>query len=189
MVAQDEASAAVSRTRLNEPRLMFSLLTGCGKIWFGACFDICFSSFVRSTGLIFGVLGVSESNSKLSRTHFGLDLQRRSCSHQVAHAHQIVSGAGEGEQPMHFAHSAMPHLPHQRDSFQPAEAFFDSLPLSLAHGVARVPRDAAIDRATARPRMILCHMRRHPQIPALFHKVPRVESLIATHRYRLSAGK
>ena len=131
-------------------------------------------------GLIFGVLGVPESNSKLCRTHFGLDLQRRSCSRQIAHAYQIVSGAGEGEQPMHFAHSAMPHLPHQGDRFQPAEAFFDPLPLSLAHGIARMPRGAAIERAAARPGMILRQVRRHPQIPAFFHKVPRVESLIAT---------
>src|SRR5215468_1898501 len=80
-------------------------------------------------------------------THFGLDLHRRSCGREVSHAHQIVGRAGEGEDPMHLANSTVSQLSHQGDRLQPAEAFFDSFPLSLAHGVARVPRGATIYRA------------------------------------------
>jgi hypothetical protein len=47
-------------------------------------------------------------------THVGPDLRRRNCG-QVAHTHQIVGCASESEDPMHFADSAMPNLPHQRD--------------------------------------------------------------------------
>ena len=39
--------------------------------------------------------------------------------------------------PVHLANPTMPNLPHERDRLQPAEAFFDPLPLSLADGVAR----------------------------------------------------
>src|SRR5215472_15817797 len=99
--------------------------------------------------------------------HFGLDLHRRNCGRKVAHAHQIVDRAGESEDPVNLANSAVPQLAHQRDRLQPAETFFDSLPLYLADGVARVPRRASINRASARPFVILRHMRRHPYIPAL----------------------
>jgi hypothetical protein len=63
-------------------------------------------------------------------THVGPDLRRRNCG-QVAHAHQIVGRASKSEDPMHFAHSATPNLPHQREGLQPAKAFFDPFPLSL----------------------------------------------------------
>src|SRR5215470_8637987 len=87
-------------------------------------------------------------------THFGLDLHRRNCGREVAHAHQIVGRAGEGEDPIHLADSTMPQLAHQRNRLQPPEAFFDSLPLSLAHGIARVPRGASIDGATTTSFMV-----------------------------------
>ena len=82
---------------------------------------------------------------------------------------------------MHFTHPAMTHLTHQRDRLQPAEAFLDPLSLSLAEGVTRVPRGAAINRAAAAPRMVLRHMRRHSQIPALFHEIPRVKSFVSAY--------
>jgi len=121
------------------------------------------------------------------RTHFGLDLHRRNCGCEVAHAHQIVGRAGEGEDPIHLADSTVPQLAHQRNRLQPAEALFDSLPLSLADGIARVPRRASIDRAAATPFVVLRHVRRHPYIPALSHESLRVESLVSAHRHRLHA--
>ena len=66
----------------------------------------------------------------LLKTHVGSDLHHGNWD-QVSHAHQIVGRARQSEIPMHFADSAMPHLPHQRNRLQPAEAFFDPLPLSL----------------------------------------------------------
>jgi len=58
--------------------------------------------------LISGVFVALGSNSMLLKTHVGPELRRRNCGGQVAHAHQIVGGAGEGKNPVHFAHSAMP---------------------------------------------------------------------------------
>src|SRR5215471_17406954 len=118
-------------------------------------------------------------------THFSLDLHRRNCGREVAHAHQIVSRASEGEDPINLANSTVPQLAHQRDRLQPAKTFFDSLPLYLAGGVAGVPRRASIDRAATGPFVILRHMRRHPHIPALGYESPRVESFISADRHRL----
>jgi hypothetical protein len=42
----------------------------------------------------------------------------------------------------------MTHFLQQRDRLQPAETFFDSFPLSLADGIARVARGARIDAFT-----------------------------------------
>ena len=55
----------------------------------------------------------------LFQAHFALDLHRRNCGGQVAHAHQIVGRTGEGKNPVHLAHSAMPNLAHQRNRLQP----------------------------------------------------------------------
>ena len=139
-----------------------------------------------SKALIVGVLAVPESNSRLCRTHFGLDLRRQNCV-QVPHAHQIVGRAGEGEDPIHSAHPTMANLAHERDRLQPPEALFDTLPLSLAHRIARVPRGAAVNRAAAPAFVVLRHRRRDPQVAALFHKIPRIKSFVTAHRHRLCA--
>src|ERR1700720_2168543 len=94
----------------------------------------------------------SESNPMLLKTAVGPDLHRRHCGGQVSHAHQVVGGAGHGKNPIHSTDAAMPHLPHQRNRLQPAEALLDSLSLFLAEGVTCVPRGAAINRASAAPR-------------------------------------
>src|SRR5712692_6232466 len=130
---------------------------------------------MMSNGLISGVSVVSGSNSMLLEAHGGPDLRHRNCGGQVSHAHQIVGGAGEGKDPVHFAHSAMPNLAHERNRLQPAKAFFDPFPLLLAGGVTRVPRGAAVNRAAAASSQVLRHMRRHPQMAALLHKPERVE--------------
>jgi len=68
-------------------------------------------------------------DSKLSQAHARPDLHHRNCCGQIAHAHQIVGGAGEGKDPVHRADSAMPNLAHECNRLQPAEAFFNPLPL------------------------------------------------------------
>jgi hypothetical protein len=85
---------------------------------------------MMSNDLISGVFVASAYSMRLE-THVGLDLRHRNCDSQVSHSHQIVGGTGQGKDPMHFAHAAMPNLSHQRDRLQPAEAFFDPLPLLL----------------------------------------------------------
>jgi len=50
-----------------------------------------------SSDLIFGVLGVPECHSRLFQTHLSADLHRRNWGGQVAQAHQVVGGAGKGE--------------------------------------------------------------------------------------------
>jgi hypothetical protein len=94
-------------------------------------------------------------------------------------SHQIVSSTSEGEDPIHSAHAAVTQLAHQRDRLQPAETFFDPLPLPLTDGVACVPRGAAINRAAAAALVVLRHMRPHPQMAAFFHEVARVEPFVA----------
>jgi hypothetical protein len=81
-------------------------------------------------GLICGVLEVPEPDSRLLQTHVDGDLRRRNWGGQIAHAHQIVGGAGESENPIYLAHATMANFPHQRNRLQPAEAFVDSFPLS-----------------------------------------------------------
>jgi hypothetical protein len=142
-----------------------------------------------SNGSICGVFVASASNSMLLETHVGPDLRHRNCGGQVSHSHQVVSRAGQSKDPVHFAHPAMPNLPHERYRLQPAEAFFDSFPLLLADGVTRMPRGAAINRAAPASSQVLRHLRRHAQMAALLHKTERVEPFVAAHRQRLRAGK
>ena len=51
-------------------------------------------------------------------THFGLDLHRRNCGSQIAHANQIVGRARETEDPIHATNPAMANFPHQRNRLQ-----------------------------------------------------------------------
>jgi hypothetical protein len=95
-----------------------------------ARFSLCFSSSAMPNDLIFCVLAVPESSSRLCRTHCGLDLHRRNGGVQVAHAHQVVGRAGEGKDPIHSAHATMAKLAHQGNRLQPAEALFDPFPAS-----------------------------------------------------------
>src|SRR5579884_1426406 len=134
-----------------------------------------------SNGLIFGAFVISGSNSMLLETYVDADLHLCNCGRQISHAHQIVGRASEGKDPVHFAHPAMPNLPHQRNGFQPAEAFFDPLPLSLAHRIARVSRAATINRAASASSQVLRHVRRHAQMATLLYEPERVEPFVPRH--------
>jgi hypothetical protein len=50
-------------------------------------------------------------------------------------------------------------------------------------------RGAAINRATSTPPQVPRHVRRHPQIPVLFHKPEGVELFVVAHCQRMCAGK
>jgi hypothetical protein len=56
----------------------------------------------------------------------------------------------------------MPYLPHQSDRLQPSEAFFDPLPLALAHPVSTMPRGSFIEGAATPPLRVL--RPRHPRL-------------------------
>ena len=123
----------------------------CGQIEFAACFSFLFSWLLISNGLISGVfLWPSESKPMLLKTAVGPGLTPPELRWSGSHAHHVVSGAGHGKNPIHSTDSAMPHLPHQRNRLQPAEALLDWLCLSLAEGVTCVPRGAAINRGPPR---------------------------------------
>jgi hypothetical protein len=141
-------------------RFLIVGLAECGKIDSQHVFSFYFSSFIVFDRLIFGVLSVPEFHSRLFRAHLDADLHRGNYGGQVAPAHQIVGSAGEGEDPIHFAHAMMANFPHQRDRLQPAEALFDALPLPLAGGITRMSRGAVINRTASRSRVVLRHMRR-----------------------------
>jgi len=126
----------------------------------------------------FGGFEASQLRSMLNQTHFGPDLHGRNCG-EIPDAHQIVGCAGEGEDPVHFADPTMPHFPQQRDRLQPAEAFFDPLPLLLAEAIGGVPRRPRINRAPAPPSVILRDVRRHVQMPALGHEPDRVKPFVS----------
>src|SRR5947208_2386091 len=100
--------------------------------------------------LISGVCKLFRSNSMPCRTHVDLDLQRWDCR-EVSHAHQVVGCAGEGEDPVHFAHSAMPHFAQQGDRLQPAETLFDALSLLLTESIAGMLCRAPVDCAPTAP--------------------------------------
>jgi hypothetical protein len=86
-------------------------LAGCGKIDLQRVLPA-LSHVNDLSYLISGAVWPSGLNSVLRKTHFGPDLHRRSCDGQISHAHQIVGGASQSKNPMHFADSAMAHLAH-----------------------------------------------------------------------------
>jgi len=116
------------------------------------------------------------------RRHYGPDLLRQNGSnHQVSHAHQIVGCASERENPIHFQCAAVPQFAQQRDGLQPAEAFFDALPLLLAEGIARLSRGAAVDGTAASSSGVLRYVRCHAQVATLAHEFRGVVALVAAH--------
>ena len=119
------------------------------------------------------------------KTHCDLDLHGRNCGTEISHAHQIVGGTGKSKNPVHFAHSAMPYLPQERNRLQPTKAFFDPLPLSLTDGIPSMSRSTAINGAGAPSRMILRHVRGNSHTSTLFHKTLGIESFVSAHGGRL----
>jgi hypothetical protein len=49
--------------------------------------------------------------------------------------YHVVGRAGKREDPIDFQRSAMPHFAEQRNGLQPADRFFDALPLFLGGGL------------------------------------------------------
>jgi len=116
------------------------------------------------------------------QTHFDLRLCGLNCGRpEIPHPHQVVSGGREGKDPTNFEDAAMPDLPHERNGLQPSEALFNSLPLDLADPIAGVPDCSRINRAPARPIIVLRHMRGNVHVPTLGDEALGVVSLVACH--------
>src|SRR5208282_5009109 len=79
----------------------------------------------------------------------------------------------------------MLELAYQGDIFQPAEAFLDPFPLSLADLVSDMPRRAPIDGAAPGPSSVLRYVRGHIHMPALGNELGGVEAFVATYRRRV----
>src|SRR5271167_3591059 len=69
----------------------------------------------------------------------------RNRGRQVADAHQIVGGGGEGEHPAYPLHSSVPGFPEIAHGLDPAEDFLHPFAQALADGVARVAGSAAVN--------------------------------------------
>src|SRR5260370_31249573 len=160
-------------------------LAGWGKIvrsqrflgWFDS-----FGSFQASEAWFFVLLSARKGRFRTVQGHHGPHGLHWNCAaHQVPHAHQVVSRAGEREDPIDLQRPAMPQLAQQRNGLQPTKTFFDTLPLLLTDGIPRVSRLATINSAAASSSRVLRHVRRHPNVPALAHEIRRVETLVAAH--------
>ena len=129
----------------------------------------CSCEFIFAPGFV--LLAAIDGRFSVRQTHYDPDLLRQNCAaHEISHAHQVVGCASERENPIHFQRAAMPHFAQQRDGLQPAEAFFDTLPLPLADDIARVSRSAAVDGTAASSPKVLRYVRRHAQVATLAHE-------------------
>ena len=107
-------------------------------------------------------------------------LSQSSCSggrdHQIAYAHQIVSGQCEVEHPTDPSHSPVPSLTQTGDGLAPAEDFFDALAFLLTNRVARMTSGAIINNAGGLAR----NMWRHLVVAQLLHKLFAVIAFVGT---------
>lgn len=101
-------------------------------------------------------LGLSEGSLQAQPVYFRRELGGLGRNFaQVPHAHQIVGRTSEAEHPVHLENSTMPYFPQQRDCLQPAETFFDALPLDLADAIACMLGRALVNGASASPFVVL----------------------------------
>ena len=82
-------------------------------------------------------------------TRFHSSTSLRGPRDQIAPPDQVVRRGGEGTDPIDETAAAMAEFLEQPDRLHPSEGLFDVLTTTLARGVARMPRCAVIDRASA----------------------------------------
>jgi hypothetical protein len=92
--------------------------------------------FSNKLGLFNPLSTGCRQNHRLSGVGFG---SARNHRRQVAYAHQIVCGGGEGEHPVYPFHASVPRFPEIADSFYPSEDFLNPFSQALTDGVARMP--------------------------------------------------
>jgi YaiO family outer membrane protein len=80
-----------------------------------------------------------------------------------AHTHQVVSGRGESEHPVHARNALVPGLAKQPYRLHPAEYLLDSFPLSDAHLVAVMAGRAPVN-GTLSVGVVLGDVRRNIQV-------------------------
>jgi imidazolonepropionase-like amidohydrolase len=54
------------------------------------------------------------------------------------HAHQVIGGGREGEDPADFENAPMAQLPEQRNGLQPTDAFLNALAFLLTDFITRM---------------------------------------------------
>src|SRR5260370_38136216 len=121
-----------------------------------------------------GILAANACFPKV-KTQFSSDLHGLNCrKYQVPHSHEVVSSSGEREHPRDGFQTAMPSLLQRANRLDPAKHFFDSLPFSLSHLIAVMPRRAPVNRAATLTLGVLRNMRSHIHSAHFLHEVFRV---------------
>jgi hypothetical protein len=79
-------------------------------------------------------------------------------------------------------HAAQSGLAQHANRLQPAEYFFDPLPLALTDLVTGMMRRARVNGAPALALQVLRHMRRHIPGPHFGHQFPRIVPFVGRQR-------
>src|SRR5687767_15744838 len=126
----------------------------------------------ESANPIASVSRIAVSSRFAARRSVGKETSPASCRirKQLGESDQVEGGACEYEEPVDLGQAAQLDLPHPRDRFQPPEGWFDTRAGVLTLRVASMSSGAPIDRAPARPREILRHVRGGLQLAHQVHE-------------------
>jgi hypothetical protein len=107
-----------------------------------------------------------------------------SLGEQFGQADEVIGGHREGELPIDFEQSAMPHLTQAGHRLGAAESFLDAFADALRERIAGMADGAAIKRRAAAAG-VLRHMRGDRPVAQLPHKISAVIAFIGSERDRL----
>ena len=102
-------------------------------------------------------------------------------SHQFGQPDQVVRGATEDEQPVHFFQASQLDLAQRAGLLKPTEALLDQPSPAQADGIARLPCGSSVQVAAA-ALVVLRYMRCHVQLPHRADEILAVVSLVRAHR-------
>src|ERR1035437_886385 len=97
-------------------------------------------------------------------------------SHEPGQSAQVVRGAAEDEQPILLPQPSQLYLPQRAALLQPSEALSHQPSAAQADGIAGLPRSSPV-QVTAAILVVLCHVRRHIQLPRRTNETLAVVSL------------
>jgi hypothetical protein len=106
-----------------------------------------------------------------------------------SHAHEVIRGVREREDPTHFRTTAMMQFAQPANRLAPPEAFFDQFAFDLTDLIADVARAPVIDGTRRAPLMnVLSDVRRRLARPDPGHKVGHVIPFVGAQRAATRAG-